>query len=50
MRQNKKTKQWKAFDITIEGISLLSSKQAELNGRITKQGIDQVTLELVALK
>ncbi|PKG81055.1 toluene tolerance protein [Colwellia sp. 75C3] len=49
MRQNKKTKQWKAFDITIEGISLLSTKQAELNKKIAKQGIDLVTLELAAL-
>jgi len=49
MRQNKKTKQWKAFDITVEGISLLSTKQAELNKKITKQGIDYVTLELAAL-
>jgi len=49
MRQNKKTKQWKAFDMVVEGISLLSSKQAELNGRIAKQGIEQVTLELASL-
>lgn len=49
MRQNKKTKQWKAFDITVEGISLLSTKQAELNKKIAKQGIDHVTLELAAL-
>ena len=49
MRQNKKTKQWKAFDITIEGISLLTTKQAELNKKIAKQGIDHVTLELAAL-
>jgi phospholipid transport system substrate-binding protein len=49
MRKNKKTKQWKAFDITIEGISLLSTKQAELNKKIARQGIDHVTLELAAL-
>lgn len=49
MRKNKKTKQWKAFDITAEGISLLSAKQAELNKKITNQGIDHVTLELAAL-
>ena len=49
MRQNKKTKQWKAFDITIEGISLLNTKQAELNKKITQQGIEHVTLELAAL-
>lgn len=49
MRQNKKTQQWKAFDITAEGISLLSAKQAELNKKIANQGIDHVTLELAAL-
>jgi len=49
MRQSKKTKQWKAFEMVVEGISLLSSKQAELNNRIAKQGIEQVTLELASL-
>jgi phospholipid transport system substrate-binding protein len=49
MRKNKKTGEWKAFDIVVEGISLLSTKQAELNKKIAKQGIDHVTLELAAL-
>lgn len=49
MRKNKKTKQWKAFDITVEGISLLSTKKAELNNKIARQGIEHVTLELTAL-
>ncbi|TYK65550.1 MlaC/ttg2D family ABC transporter substrate-binding protein [Colwellia echini] len=49
MRQSNKTKQWKAFDMTVEGISLLSSKQAELGDKISKQGIDHVTMELAAL-
>lgn len=49
MRKNKKTGQWKAYDLIVEGISLLNSKQAELNGRIAKYGIDQVTIELAAL-
>ncbi len=49
MRQNKKTKQWKAYDMAVEGISLLSSKQAELRKRITKQGVESVTLELTGL-
>ncbi|MEW6996119.1 phospholipid-binding protein MlaC [Colwelliaceae bacterium BS250] len=46
MRQNRKTKQWKAFDMIVEGISLLTSKRAEINSRIAKVGIEQVTLEL----
>lgn len=49
MRKNKKTGEWKAYDLIVEGISLLSSKQAEFNSRINKLGIDQVTLELAAL-
>jgi phospholipid transport system substrate-binding protein len=48
MRQNKKTKKWKAYDMIIEGISLLSSKQSEISRRIKKNGIDQVTLELAS--
>ncbi len=49
MRKDKKTGQWKAFDMVVEGISLLSSKQAELSNKIAKQGVEQVTLELAAL-
>jgi len=49
MRKNKKTQQWKAYDLVVEGISLLSSKQKEFNTRIKKYGIDQVTTELAAL-
>lgn len=49
MRQNKKTGQWKAFDMVVEGISLLSSKKAELSKRIAKRGVEQVTVELAAL-
>lgn len=46
MRQNKKTKEWKVYDMIIEGISLLDSKRVEISKRIKKSGIDQVTLEL----
>ena len=49
MRQNKKTGQWKAFDMVVEGISLLSSKKAELGKKLAKQGVEQVTIELAAL-
>jgi len=49
MRQNKKTGQWKVFDMVVEGISLLSSKKAELSKRLAKQGVEQVTIELAAL-
>ena len=49
MRKNKKTKQWKAFDLVVEGISLLDSKQAELSRRIAKHGVEQVALELASI-
>lgn len=46
MRLNSKTKQWKAFDMVVEGISLLSAKQAEFASKIRQVGIQQVTQEL----
>lgn len=49
MRKNKQTGEWKAFDMVVEGISLLSSKEAELGNRIAKQGIEQVSIELAAI-
>lgn len=49
MRLNKKTGQWKAFDMVVEGVSLLSSKKAELSKKLAKQGVEQVTIELAAL-
>ena len=48
LRKNKSTLEWKAFDMVVEGISLLSSKQAELSNRIAKEGIESVTLELAS--
>lgn len=50
LRKNKQANnQWQAFDMVVEGVSLLQSKQAEINTRIKKYGIDQVTIELAAL-
>lgn len=49
MRKNKKTGQWKAYDMVVEGISLLSSKKAEFSKKLATQGIEQVSLELAAL-
>ena len=50
MRQNKKTKEWKAYDMVVEGISLLNTKKAELNSKITKLGVEQVSLELAYIQ
>lgn len=49
MRKNKKTNEWKAFDLVVEGISLLQSKQSEISRQIASQGIEQVALELASI-
>lgn len=49
LRKNKKTQQWKAFDVIAEGISMLNTKQSEFNDIIHKQGIDHV-IELLNSK
>ncbi len=43
VRKNKKTKEWKAFDMIAEGISLLDSKQSELSSVIRQNGLPHVT-------
>ena len=43
VRKNSKTKDWKAYDMVAEGISLLDSKQAELSGLIRQKGLPHVT-------
>jgi phospholipid transport system substrate-binding protein len=43
VRLNKKTKEWQAFDMVAEGVSLLDSKQAELGGIIRQKGLPYVT-------
>ena len=42
LRKNKKTNEWKVFDVIAEGISMLSTKQSELGELIRKNGIDNV--------
>lgn len=43
VRKNRKTNEWKAFDLVAEGVSLLDSKQAELSGIIRQKGLPYVT-------
>ena len=43
VRLDKRSKQWKAYDMVAEGVSLLDSKQAELNSLIRQKGLDHVT-------
>ena len=49
LRKNKKTGEWQAFDMVAEGVSLLSTKQSEWNGKIRKEGISLVSKELASL-
>ena len=48
MRKNKRTQEWKVFDLVAENISLLNSKRSEIQSRIAKVGIDTVIAELKA--
>lgn len=43
VRKNRKTNEWKAFDMIAEGVSLLDSKHAELSGIIRQKGLPYVT-------
>lgn len=43
VRKNKKTNDWKAYDMVAEGVSLLDSKQAELASLIRQKGLPHVT-------
>ena len=49
LRKDKKSGEWKAFDMVAEGISLLSSKQSEWNTKIRQEGILQVADDLEKL-
>lgn len=42
VRKDRKTNQWKAYDMVAEGISMLSSKQSEFESILRQQGIDVV--------
>ena len=43
VRKNKKTNDWKAYDMVAEGVSLLDSKKAELGSLIRQKGLPFVT-------
>ncbi|MDX1705202.1 ABC transporter substrate-binding protein [Pseudidiomarina sp.] len=49
MRYDDDDKLWKAYDMVVEGVSLLSSKQAEISSVIRSRGIDG-TIELLREK
>ena len=43
VRKNRKTNEWRAFDMIAEGVSLLDSRQAELSSLIRQKGLPYVT-------
>ena len=49
LRKNKKTGQWKVFDVIAEGISMLNTKQSEFGELIQRDGINHV-IELLKQK
>ena len=49
MRKDSRSQEWKAYDMIVEGISLISTKQSEFNRRISDLGLDQVTIELASI-
>jgi phospholipid transport system substrate-binding protein len=49
MRKDSKSQEWKAYDMIVEGISLISTKQSEFNRKISELGLDQVTVELASI-
>ncbi len=44
---NKKTKEWKVFDLVAEGISFLDSKRAELKKLLNDKGIESTNAFLI---
>ena len=49
MRKDTQSQQWRAYDMVVEGISLISSKQAEINRKVSDVGLEQLTKELASI-
>jgi len=47
LRKNKKTGEWKAYDLVVEGISLVDAKRAELSKPLRANGIKYVAENLL---
>ena len=43
LRKNSKTGEWKAYDLVVEGISLIDAKRSELSTPLRTKGIEYVT-------
>ncbi|KEY90867.1 phospholipid ABC transporter protein [Candidatus Photodesmus blepharus] len=46
LRKDQKTGEWEAFDVIVEGISLLLSKRSEWGGKIRQEGLISVANKL----
>lgn len=42
VRKSSKTKEWKAYDMVAEGISMVSSKRSEFESILRQEGVDKV--------
>lgn len=49
LRKDKRSGEWQVFDMIAEGISLLSSKQSEWNGKLRQDGVLAVAADLERL-
>ena len=49
LRKSKKKNMWKIFDLVAQGVSLLSSKQAEWSSKIRTEGTEKVSQEFFRL-
>ncbi len=48
LRKNGKTGEWKAYDLVVEGISLIDSKRSELSRPLRNDGIEEVATAILA--
>ena len=45
-RKNSKTGEWQAYDMVVEGVSMVVTKQNEWSGILRQQGIDALTAQI----
>lgn len=47
LRKNNKTKDWQAFDVQVEGVSMLDATASEWSNQLRQNGIESVAKELI---
>lgn len=45
-RKNSKTNEWQAFDMAVEGVSMVETKKGEWSGVLRKNGIEALTAQI----